>query len=257
MQTIDFHIPELDGMKHYPESLYYRGNTDLLKRRRVSIVGSRKPNQYTQQMTQRLASELSRVGICIVSGAAMGVDALAHRGAGADSTIAVLPCGIDLRYPAVNKPLLEGIERQGLSISQFEPGFRAGEWSFVVRNELVVALGEALIVSQADIDSGSMRSVEYALQMGKKIYVLPHRIGESEGTNGLLEQGKAEAIYDIDRFVGKFGRVNSRIDKSNPFILFCAAQPTYEEAVAKFPGEIFEAELNGVIEVQNGRVSVV
>lgn len=58
MQTIDFHIPELDGMKHYPEILYFRGNTDLLKRRKISIVGSRKPNQYTQQMTQRLASDV-------------------------------------------------------------------------------------------------------------------------------------------------------------------------------------------------------
>ncbi len=254
MQTIDFPIPELDRMKHVPKTLYYRGNADLLMRRKISIVGSRKPNQYTQQMIQRLASELSRVGMCIVSGAAMGVDALAHRGAGADSTIAVLPCGIDLRYPAVNKALLEGIERHGLSISQFEPGFRAGEWSFVVRNELVVALGEVLVVAQADIDSGSMRSVEYALKMGKKIYVLPHRIGESEGTNRLLSQGRAEAIYDIDAFVGRFGEVRTRIDKNNPFLLFCASRPTYDEAVAAFPAEVFEAELAGTIEVRNGRV---
>lgn len=257
MSMIDYHIPELDAMKKYPEKLYYKGNVELLNRRKISIIGSRKPNQYTQQMTHRLASELSRVGVCIISGGAMGVDAIAHRGAGSDSTIAVLPCGIDLHYPAVNKSLLANIESHGLTISQFELGFQATNWSFVVRNELVVALGDMLIVTQADLGSGSMRSVEYALAMGKKIYVLAHRIGESEGTNRLLAEGKAEAIYDIDAFAGTFGMVTSEIDKSDPFILFCAARPTYEEAMSKFPSEIFEAELGGVIEVCNGRVRLV
>lgn len=254
---IDFLIPELALMKKYPDKLCFLGDYSLLNRRKVSIIGSRKPNQYTQQITYRLSSELSRVGVCIVSGGAMGVDAIAHRGAGSDNTIAILPCGIDLRYPAVNQSLLAQIERNGLSMSQFDLGFRATKWSFVVRNELVVALGEVLIVTQADIDSGSMSSVEYALDMGKKIYVLPHQIGESEGTNRLLAEGKAEAIYDIDGFVGMFGAVHSPIDKSNPFILFCASRPTYEEAVAKFPSEIFEAELSGTVEVKNGRISVV
>jgi DNA processing protein len=187
----------------------------------------------------------------------MCVDAIAHRGAGNDSTIAVLPCGIDLRYPAVNKSLLENIENSGLTISQFDPGFHATNWSFVVRNEVVVALGDVLIVTQADIDSGSIRSVEFALEMRKKIYVLPHRIGESEGTNRLLADGKAEAIYDIDTFVGKFGMVNSEIDKRDPFILFCATRPTYEEAVVKFGDRVFEAELNGRIVIKNGSIELV
>lgn len=257
MEPIDFPISELDAMQKYPETLYCRGNRELLNRRKVSIIGSRKPNPYTQQLTHRLASELSRVGVCIVSGAAMGVDAIAHRGAGSDNTIAVLPCGIDLHYPAINKPLLESIEKNGLTITPFKPGFQATNWSFVVRNELVVALGEVLIVMQADIGSGSMRSVEYAQRMGKKIYVLPHRIGESEGSNRLAAEGKAEMIYDLERFVGRFGAVHSPIDKKDPFLLFCAGQPTYEEAVAAFPQRLFEAELSGVIEVRNGRVTVV
>ncbi|MDD5053375.1 MAG: DNA-protecting protein DprA [Sulfuricurvum sp.] len=254
---IPFLIDELSSLKQNLSKLYYRGNSDLLMRRKISIIGSRKPNQYAQQMTHRLASELSRVGIYIVSGGAMGTDAIAHRAAGSDSTIAVLPCGIDLHYPAVNKHLLQEIENHGLCISQFEPGFRATPWSFVIRNEIVVALGEVLVVAQADIGSGSMKSVEYALEMGKKIYVLPHRIGESEGSNQLLSDGKAEAIYDIDDFVHKFGTVNFPIDKSRPFILFCASRPTYEETIAKFPSEIFEAELGGTVEIRNGRVYLV
>ena len=250
-------ICELEAMKKYPETLAYKGNIDLLNRHKVSIIGSRKPNQYTQQMTHRLASELSRVGACIVSGGAMGVDAIAHRGAGSNNTIAVLPCGIDLRYPAVNKVLLESIENDGLTLSQFEPKFQATNWSFVVRNEVVVALGEVLVVTQADRESGSMRSVEFALEMGKKIYVLPHRIGESEGTNALLAEGKAEAIYDIDRFVEQLSKNSIRREITDPFMLFCYDAPTYEEAVSRFPDQVFESEFKGSIEVRNGRVYVV
>ncbi|KIM10100.1 MAG: DNA polymerase III [Sulfuricurvum sp. PC08-66] len=248
------HIDALDAMKKYPERLSHRGNVALLERQKVSIVGSRKPNQYTQHMTQLLASKLSHVGVCIVSGAAMGVDAIAHKGAGSDSTIAVLPCGIDVRYPAVNAKLIESIEQEGLLLSQFTPDFKATDWSFVLRNEIVVALGDVLIVTQADSNSGSMRSVEFALAMGKKIYVLPHRIGESEGTNMLLAQGKAEAIYDIESFVAQFGRVNAPIDKNDAFMLFCARTPTYEEAVAAYGARIFEAELAGEIRVENGKI---
>ena len=187
-------------MASYPKNIYYKGNISLLKRPKVSIVGSRKPSPYTKQYTYTLAQALSKRGVCIVSGGAMGVDAIAHEGAGADNTIAVLASGIDIYYPAVNKGLLRSIEQNGMLISQFEPDFAATNWSFVLRNELVVALGEILIVTQAAVDSGSMRSVEYAQKMGKKIFVLPHRIGESEGTNRLLQEGKASIISDIESF---------------------------------------------------------
>jgi DNA processing protein len=250
-------IRELDAMKKYPPNIYYRGKTELLKRSKVSIVGSRDPIPYAQQETYKLASALAKGGLCIVSGGAMGIDAAAHRGAGSGNTIAVLPSGIDIYYPSINKTLLASIASEGLILSQFDIGFKATMWSFVQRNELVVALGEVLIVAQADIDSGSMRSVEFALEMGKKIYVLPHRIGESEGTNVLLAEGKAEAIYDINRFVEEMSKTTLRWETNDPFILFCADSPTYEEAVSKFPDRVFEAELNGSIEVRNGRVSLV
>ena len=76
--------------------------------------------------------------------------------------------GLDIRYPVINRPLIEGIENRGLILSQFNDGFRATGWSFVVRNELVVALGDLLIVTEADLKSGSMRSVEYGFENGKR-----------------------------------------------------------------------------------------
>jgi DNA processing protein len=253
-QPLPRKIAALDAMRKYPEALYYRGNLTLLDRVKLSIVGSRNPNPYTQQMTQQLASRLAGAGVCIVSGGAMGVDGIAHAAAGAANTIAVPGNGLDIRYPVINAPLLEAIEKEGLMLSPFEDGFRNTNWSFVVRNEIVVALGDALIVTQADINSGSMRSVEFALKMGKKIYVIPHRVGESEGTNRLLAEGKAEAIYDIDAFVSRYGEAARCAD--DPFLEFCRSNPTYEEAVRSYPQEVFQYELEGKIVVTAGRVAV-
>jgi DNA processing protein len=254
MRAVDFHIPELDAMKKYPSPLYAAGRTELLKRPKVSIIGSRRPTQYAQQMSFRIAKALAKRGVCIVSGAAMGVDAAAHRGAGSANTIAVLPSGIDVRYPVLNAELIASIEREGLTLSQFEPGFRATSWSFVVRNEVVVALGECLVVAQADPGSGSMRSVEYALEMGRKIFVLPHRIGESEGTDRLLAEGRAEAIYDLEAFADRFAR--GATIGSDPFLAFCDRNPTYEEAVAHDAEKLYSYELDGKIAVDAGRVIV-
>ena len=252
--TLSERIPALEVMRKYPEVLYYRGNPSLLGRVKLSMVGTRKPNPYTKTITQMLANKLAAVGVCIVSGGAMGVDGLAHAGAGAANTIAVLGNGADIRYPAINAALLESIERQGLILSPFVDGFKATNWSFVVRNEIVVALGEALIVTQADEGSGSMRSVEYALKMGKKIYVLPHRIAESGGTNRLLREGKAEAIYDIDAFVEQYGMAARCAE--DPFLEFCRGNPSYEDAVRAYPQEVFQYELEGRITVSAGRISV-
>ncbi len=103
----------------------------------------------------------------------MGVDSIAHQNAGANNTIAIMANGLDIKYPNVNKSIITKIENEGLTLSQFKAGFKATPWSFVLRNEIVVSLGEILIVSEADLKSGSMRSVEYALKMGKK-YMFYH-----------------------------------------------------------------------------------
>jgi len=234
--------------------LSYIGDMALLARPKVSIVGTRRPSSYTKQYTREVASALSRRGVVSVSGAAMGVDAIAHMGAGASDTIAVLPSGIDVRYPAVNRDLIQNIEEHGLTLSQFEPGFKATNWSFVLRNEIVVALGEVLVVAEADEGSGSMRSVEYALEMGRDIYVLPHRVGESMGTNDLLRRGLAKAIYDIEDFASMFGVESSTDIPRDEFYYFCQSQPTLDAAVTQYGERIFEAELEGLIKIEDGVV---
>lgn len=257
IKKIDFHIDELDSMKKYPKEISYIGNLDLLKKRKISIVGTRKPIQYTQQTIYTLASKLSQKDISIVSGAAMGVDAIAHNAAGFNNTIAVAGTGLDIRYPAINSNLIKGIEQDGLMLSQFKEKTPSTRYNFPIRNELVVALGEVLVVAQADLNSGTMRSVEFALKMEKPIYVLAHRINESDGTNELLEKGLATAIYDIDNFVDKVVGYKGEIKHKDSFLEYCKLNPTYDEAMEKYPSEVFENELSGKIKISNGSILLV
>ncbi|MBD3841949.1 MAG: DNA-protecting protein DprA [Campylobacterales bacterium] len=254
IHQIDFHIKQLESMKKYPSSIKYIGDTNLLQKPLISIVGSRKPNQYTKQFTFTLAQKLSQSGFVVVSGAAMGVDAIAHQGATPSSTIAVAATGLFHRYPAVNSELIKSIENKGLVLSIFDDDFKATNYSFVLRNELVVALGQVLVVTQADINSGTIRSVEYALSMGKEIFVLPHRIGESEGTNELLKNGKAKAIYDLDTFIHSLGIPTISSNTIDDIESYFLSSPLYDDAMAKYPDKVFEYELSGKITVKNGKV---
>ncbi|CAA6826484.1 MAG: Rossmann fold nucleotide-binding protein Smf possibly involved in DNA uptake [uncultured Sulfurovum sp.] len=258
IKTYTNYIKALDNMKKYPKELYTLGDVTLLERPKVSIVGTRKPSIYTQDQTKTLASALAKRGVCLVSGAAMGVDALVHQGAGLNNTIAVVANSLDIRYPSINRHMIEGIEKEGLVISQFPVSTKAAPWSFVVRNELVVALGDILIVTEADVNSGSMRSVEFALKMGKEIYVLAQRLGESNATNQLLEDGLAQPIYNIETFANKYGIVpTSEVVSKDDFFYFCQTSPTFDDAVAQFNDRVYEAELEGLIYIENGLVRLV
>jgi DNA processing protein len=256
ISKINFHIDELTSMRKYPDELFFIGNCDLLKKRRIAIIGTRRPNSYTKEFTYKLASKLSNAGICIISGAAMGVDSIAHQGAGTNNTIAVVANGLDIRYPSVNKNLIIDIEKNGLMLSAYKEREKAKNYTFVLRNEIVVALSEFLIVTEADIDSGSLTSVNYALKMGKPVYTIPHRINESLGTQELIKKGLVKVIYDIDEFIYSIcGTKNESI--KDEVLLFCKNNPSYESAIEKFADRIFEYELEGKIKIENGKIVVI
>ena len=256
ISKIDFNIDELASMKKYPDELFYMGNLELLKKRKIALIGTRRPNSYTKEFTYKLASKLSNVGICIISGAAMGVDAIAHQGAGTNNTIAVVANGLDIRYPSINKNLIIDIERNGLILSAYKEKEKAKNYTFVLRNEIVVALSELLIVTEADINSGSLTSVNYALKMGKDVYTLPHRINESLGTQELIKKGLIKVIYDIDEFIYNISGVRNKLFEDE-ILKFCSLNPIYEEAYNKYPNKIFEYELEGKIKIENGKVIVI
>lgn len=256
-QRVDCHIEALEDMKRYPNPLYYLGNLELLESKKISVVGSRKPNQYARNITQELCSKLAMHNVKIVSGGAIGIDAIAHKSAGSANTIMVAGTGLDRRYPAINKNLIAEIEQEGLVLSQFEPSEPSKRYNFPLRNELIVALGDLLIVAYADLNSGTMRSVEYALKMGKDIYVYAHRMDESLGTNQLLKEGRAKVIYDLDEFVAQFGDHKVVENESDQFLEFCKKRSNYEDVMKYDAQKLFEYELLGKIEVKNSKVYVV
>ena len=98
MNKMKEHIAQLDAMKKYPKELFFLGDTQLLQKKKISIVGSRKPTKYSQLMARNLASSATKADICVVSGGAMGIDAISHMGASSSNTIAVLVISTNKLY---------------------------------------------------------------------------------------------------------------------------------------------------------------
>ena len=249
-EEINFDIETFSILKKPPKTLFGIGNSRLLETKMVSIVGTRRPISYTKEQTMRLSSSFASIGYTVVSGAAMGVDALAHRGA-LPNTIAVMANSLDIIYPKVNQKPISEIYQKGLALSEYPDTTKATRYSFVIRNRLVVALGEVLIITEADLNSGTMRSAEIAQELGKEIFVLPHRLGESKGTQKLLEDGDAKLITDMDQFISRFGKVQ---EIQNDEQAYFKAIPTLQEALVRFGDKLYEYELEGKVEIKNLKV---
>lgn len=244
---------QLNRLKKPPKKLYYKGNLELLKLPMISIVGSRRASAYTKGCVLNLAKILSNAGVCVVSGGAIGTDIKAHEGAFAN-TIAVFGNGLDLIYPRANLKMIEQIYGSCLALSEYEPDVSAASHRFLERNRIVVALSEALVIAQADFKSGSMQSARIAQEIGVKIYVLPQRLKESDGTNELLASGKAELIDDFDKFAAKFGKPLS--ETKDEILEFCKYGANLNEALAKFGDKIYEYELFGKLVISGLKVSL-
>lgn len=174
-----------------PYVLYYKGNFDLLKAPSISVVGSRMMTPYAEKMTETLIRPLCE-DFVIVSGLAKGVDAKAHAlGLQGRSTIAVLGCGIDRIYPSQNRDLANLIAQKGLILSEYPGKAEPLKHRFPWRNRIVAALGNATVVMQADLKSGSMITVSEALNLGKDVYTIPYGLDSPEGSgcNLLIQQG--------------------------------------------------------------------
>ena len=175
-----------------PFVLYALGNLRLLEKRSISVIGSRSALAYALEMTDFIIQQIPSDCV-IVSGLAKGIDAQAHIAALKEhrKTIAVLGCGIDIVYPMSNLLLYEQIKRDGLILSEYPPHTQIRKHQFIARNRIIAALGESLVVMQAAQKSGTMSTVEFALNMGKEIYALPFHLNEAEGSgcNNLIQQG--------------------------------------------------------------------
>ncbi len=220
--------------------LFYKGNLKLLNKSKIAIVGSRKASKYTKEITFLLAKKLSKK-FTIVSGGALGVDTEAHKGA-YPHTIFVSPSSLDIIYPKSNETLIKNIYKNSLAVSEYEKNYRPYKHTFLQRNRIIVALSEFVIITEANIKSGSMGSFEWAKKYGKKVYVIPHRLNESSGTRYLASKGEAEVIWDINEFCKNLGiEDNQKVLNLN-------------EALKTYGSELYEMELEGKVSIKNAKV---
>ncbi len=202
---IDEEYPrKLRSLAFPPPVLYVRGNVALLNGIvYAGIVGSRKCDTYGKQMANNIAREIGATGAGIVSGGAEGVDAAAHDGAlrVKAPTIAVLGSGINIDYPKCNEDLFRRIvENGGAIITEFPFGTPPKGKNFPVRNRIIAALSEVIVLARAGKRSGGLITVSQALEMNKTVFAVPGNIDSplSIGANALIRDGAIPLISPMD-----------------------------------------------------------
>ena len=213
--------------KYYPEKLkniedkpiviYTKGNKEILNKTSIAIIGCRNASEYGIKVAEKMAYNLCQNNINIVSGLARGIDSYAHIGAiqakvakqQTGTTIAVIGNGIDNVYPSINKKLANEIIRTGgVIVSEYIVGTKAERINFPVRNRIVSALSNGVLVIEAAEKSGTLITVDFALEQGKDVFAIPGNItnNNSIGTNNLLKQGAIlvtsykDVLYNINTY---------------------------------------------------------
>jgi DNA processing protein len=190
-----------------PKQLYIVGDSffELLKKPRITVIGSRKASSYGRMVTSQLALELARAGVVIVSGLAIGIDTLAHKAAleAHTPTIAVLPCGFDRIYPASHENIARQIlEQGGALVTEYPPGTPVQKWNFLARNRIASALADGVLITEAAARSGTLSTARHALDQGREVLAVPGNITSptSAGTNNLLKMGATPVTEAADIF---------------------------------------------------------
>ena len=191
-----------------PPVLYLRGNLEPRDESAVTIVGSRRASPYGQSVARKLAGQLARGGMTVVSGLAVGIDSAAHHGALAASgrTLAVAACGVDVDYPRPNVDLRSDIIAHGAILSELPLGTPPSRWVFMGRNRLLSGLSLGTVVIEAPERSGALITADHALEQGKHVFAVPGDVGASvnKGTHALLREGATlvESSDDILHALG-------------------------------------------------------
>jgi DNA processing protein len=191
----------LSAVDGAPTTLWMAGSWQPAKRA-VAIVGARAASARGMDLAEEMAGLLARRGIDVISGGAMGIDAAAHRGAlnqaahaASGRTVAVLGTGVDVVYPARHHLLYEEIVASGGALlTQFPPGTQPRPHTFPVRNRVIAALAEVVVVIEAGQQSGSLHTARSARELGRPVLALPG----SAGTDGLILTGSRAVVSSAD-----------------------------------------------------------
>lgn len=186
------------GPHHPPRRLRVSGRAIDPSARTAAVVGTRRPTAAGIEAAAVMAQGLAEAGFVVVSGLAIGIDAVAHRAAldAGGQTIAVIGCGMDLNYPRRNLPLRRRIETEGTIVSEYEPGEAPLPHHFPQRNRIIVGLSEAVVVIEGTVTSGALITARIALDAGRYVYALPgsFRNPFASGPNDLIRSHQATLV---------------------------------------------------------------
>jgi len=253
----------------YPLALYAKGNIGLLKAdRKFSIVGSRKTMPFALKATESIARTLSENSVVIVTGSALGGDRSAILGSvKSGNVISVLAHGTDHIYPESNRSLIEKVEETGLVISEYPPETPPAAWRYPIRNRIIAALGDGLLVSSGSTESGTRHTAKFAEAYSKRIYAFPYSLGETSGEicNLLIKLGKASLVEnaeDIALCEGirlKDGQTIELTERERELLSAIDGKITVDELCIKTGKKAFEIipllsmlEIKGVVAKENG-----
>lgn len=191
-----------------PIVLFIKGNTEILSNISIGIVGCRKCSQYGINVAQKISYELAKEGIIVISGMAKGIDSYAHIGClnAKGKTLAVLGSGLDRIYPKENMRLYnEIVNNGGAVLSEYIIGTKPDKMNFPARNRIISGLSNGIVVVEAKKKSGTLITVDFALEQGKDIYVIPGNITSenSIGTNELIKQG-AKCVTSVEDILEEY-----------------------------------------------------
>ncbi|MDD5040600.1 MAG: DNA-processing protein DprA [Patescibacteria group bacterium] len=198
IQCCTFHHPayppQLKEIYSPPAVLYVKGSLPERSCVLLAVVGTRKTSTYGRSITPRIVYDLASSGMTIVSGLALGIDALAHQSAidAGGRTLAVLGCGLDAMYPRSNAALAEKIiETGGALLSEYPPGTLPLKQNFPARNRIISGLSRGVLVIEGGDDSGSLITAQFALDQNRDVFAVPGNVSNetSRGPNKLIKMG--------------------------------------------------------------------
>ncbi|OPJ57303.1 DNA-processing protein DprA [Alkalithermobacter paradoxus] len=203
-----------------PYVIFVKGNESIIDDFSIAMVGSRKASGYGTWCAKKISEELSNIGINIVSGLALGIDYYSHVGAlkGKSNTIGVLGSSIDKPYPKENIKLIDEIVRSGGAIiSEYPLGLGAKPAYFPMRNRIISAISDGVLVVEAAQKSGALITVDYALEHGKNVFAVPGNINSfmSSGCNKIIKEG-AKMVTSIEDILQEYNiEIDSNINEDN------------------------------------------
>jgi DNA processing protein len=197
--------PLLRELYDPPALIFYRGVLPDRERPLAAVVGTRRPSAAAAAQAFAVGREFGRAGLAVVSGLALGIDAMAHRGnlAGGGATVAVLGCGLDRVYPVANRDLARRVlAGGGVLLGEYPPGTEPFRWNFPARNRIIAGLARGVLIVEAPARSGALVTAQFALDLGRDLLVASSGVASSlgAGTRRLRDEGARTLERAADMF---------------------------------------------------------